>query len=139
MNKIETYTIPDAIKVFGLQVKNFPDGIGEVFHQLVNLLPAGDTRPFYGISQMTDKGFSYVAAALEMKDGEAESYACEAYTVPKGDYLSVRVEDWPEKTKTINSIFGEMFKDARAQMGEPCIEIYKDRKEMFCLVRMKKV
>ncbi len=135
---METYTIPEDIKVFGLQVKNFPDGIGEVFHKLVNSLPAGDTRPYYGISQMTDKGFSYVAAALETKEGEAETYACERYTIPKGDYISVRVEDWPEKTKTINGIFAEMFKDPRAEMSKPCIEIYKDRKEMFCLVRMKK-
>ena len=74
---MEKYNLEDNVKVFGVHVKTFPQGIGEAFDALLKMLPPGDDRPFYGISEMTKGGIIYKAAALETFDGEAEKYGCE--------------------------------------------------------------
>ncbi|MEP6512402.1 MAG: hypothetical protein ABJA79_00940 [Parafilimonas sp.] len=52
---IEKYNLKDDIKVFGVEVKNFPEGIGEAFDKLVNMLAEGLERSFYGISEIMRK------------------------------------------------------------------------------------
>lgn len=135
---MEKYNLTDDVKVFGMQVKTFPQGIGEAFDELVKMIPAGDERPYYGISKMTKDGFMYVAAALQKYEGEAEKYGCENYTVEKGEYLAITVMDWPKKTDSIKDVFEEMVKDERSDETQPCVEIYKNMEEMVCMVKLDK-
>lgn len=132
---MEKYNFPDDVKVFGFQAKTFPHGIGEAFAELIKMLPEGDQRPYYGISECTKEGFIYKAAALETYDGEAEKYGCEKYVVEKGEYLTETVLDWRSKTNCINSVFGEIFKDEHCDKSKPCIELYKNEEEMICMVK----
>ncbi len=108
---IEKYNLKDDIKVFGVEVKNFPEGIGEAFDKLVNMLAEGFERSFYGISEITEKGFIYKAAAEEKYKGEAEKYHCESYGIEKGEYLTATLKDWRKKTDLIKDIFYEMMQD----------------------------
>src|SRR5688500_7550240 len=114
--------LPEGIKVFGKQVRNFPSGIGEAFHELVKLLPPGDSRPFYGIGECTSEGIIYKAAALETFEGEAERYQCQRYVIEPGDYLCVTVRDWRPKTGSIKSVFDELYKHALADRKKTSIE-----------------
>src|SRR5688500_4052974 len=107
---MEKTFLPKAIKVFGKPVTSFPHGIGEVFDELVKMIPAGDPRPFYGIGECTSQGMVYKAAALETFKGEAEHYGCERYIIEPGDYLSITVKDWRPKTDAIKSVFDELYK-----------------------------
>ncbi len=74
---MEKLTIENDLKVFGVQVKTFPLGIGEAFDKLVKMLPGGFDRSFYGISYMEGDKMIYYAAAEENMPGEAEKYSCE--------------------------------------------------------------
>ena len=47
-NSMETIHLEQEVKVFGVQVKTFPMGIGEAFDQLIKMLPGGFSRSFYG-------------------------------------------------------------------------------------------
>jgi hypothetical protein len=63
---MEKYLIESDLTVFGVQVKTFPLGIGEAFDQLIQLLPGGFDRSFYGISFLSKAGtMVYIAAATE--------------------------------------------------------------------------
>ncbi|CAN5527774.1 hypothetical protein BH10BAC2_BH10BAC2_08590 [soil metagenome] len=134
---METYHIPHNIKVFGNQVTSFPEGIGAAFNALIKILPQGDQRPYYGISECTKDGTMYIAAAEKKNEAEATQYGCSTYTVEKGDYLSVTVNDWMSKTGSIKNVFEEIMKDGRADNTKPAIEIYKDDKEMLCMVKLR--
>jgi hypothetical protein len=134
---METLKIENDLKVFGIRVQNFPDGIGEAFDALTQMVPPGDDRPFYGISECTKDGVVYIAAALETFDGEAEKYRCDTYYIEKGEYLSAILLDWPSKTASIKNVIGDLLKDRRADSTKPCVEVYKNMKEMLCLVKTK--
>jgi predicted transcriptional regulator YdeE len=133
---MEKYTLQNDLKVFGVQVKTFPNGIGEAFEALVKMLPGGFDRPYYGISYMSKDGkMIYIAAAIEKQEGEAEKYNCERYTIEKGEYLVITVNDWRSKTDCIKDVFHEILNDSHVDKTKPAIEWYKDEKEMICMVK----
>lgn len=123
------------MKVFGVQVKTFPNGIKEAFDEIINKLPRQDRRLYYGISECTNEGIIYIAAAGQAFDGEGKQYGYETYTVEKGEYLAETVYGWLNKTHCIKDVFEAMFTDARADRSKPCVEIYKNDDEMVCMVK----
>ena len=132
---METYSLKNELTVFGTQVKSFPSGIGEAFEILVNKV-GGFNRSFYGISRMDGNCMIYVAAALEIFEGEAAKQGCEKYTVEAGEYLVVTIHDWRSKTACIKDVFHEMMQDERAGTTYPCVEWYRNDDEMMCMVKM---
>jgi hypothetical protein len=132
---MEGYYLEHDLKVFGRQVKTFPDGITEAFDELIKILPQGDVRPYYGISECTKEGIVNIAAAHETFKGEGAQLGYKNYLVEKGEYITQTVFDWHNKTHSIKNVFEEMFTDARADRAKPCIEIYKNDDELICMVR----
>jgi hypothetical protein len=135
---MEKYNMKNDLKVFGVHVKNFPKGIGLAFDSLLEMIPGGFDRSYYGISSMSETGtVVYKAVAEEKFDGEAQKYNCEQDVISKGEYLTVSLKDWRKKTDSIKDIFHEMMKDDRVDKTKPCIEWYKDDNEMMCMLKMK--
>ncbi|CAA9532092.1 MAG: hypothetical protein AVDCRST_MAG96-3633 [uncultured Segetibacter sp.] len=134
---MEKYNVLNDVKVFGVQVKTFPEGIGEAFDDLLKMLPEGFNRSFYGISEMTEKGFVYKAVAEEKHDNEANIYNCERSIIEKGEYLVAPVRDWRKKTDSIKYVFQEMMHNSSVDKTRPCIEWYINNDEMWCMVKSK--
>ena len=136
--QIKEFHLPADLKVFGLQVKTFPDGIGQAFDALVQTIPGGFDRPYYGIAHMTADGqLIYNATALEKQPGEPEKYGYERYFIEKGNYLTITVNEWRSQIACIKDVFHTIMQDERADKTKPCIEWYKNDKEMLCMVKMK--
>lgn len=136
MKTAKKIKIQSDIAVFGSQVKLFPEGIKAAFDDLTEMLPGGFDRSFYGISYMSKDGkMIYIAAAEEKIAGEAEKYKCERHTIPKGEYLTIAVKDWRNKTDSINGIFHQIIEDERANKTTPAVEWYKNDEEMLCMVK----
>ena len=77
----------------------------------------------------------YIAAALEKYEAEAEKYNCHRYTIEKGEYLTVTVYDWHNKTGSIKEVFCEIIRDSRVDKTKPAVEWYKNDHEMMCMVQ----
>jgi hypothetical protein len=134
---METFQLKNDITVFGFEVNTFPDGIGDAFDRLVNKVPDGLGRDYYGISfRDSANKFVYLATALEKEHGEAEKYECDRYTIKKGDYVTEAVWDWRKKTNLIKHVFERLFNSIQGTPTGPCIEWYKDNNEMLCMVRL---
>jgi len=134
---METFVIKKNIEAFGFQVKTFPDGIGEAFDSLIEMVPEGLNRSYYGISYMTpDNKAVYIAAVEEKNKGEAERNKCERYTIEQGKYLAVAVKDWRQKTDTIKDVFHGMDKEENIDRSKPCVEWYKNDDEMLCMLKL---
>ena len=135
---METYNLSHDIKAFGVQVKTFPMGVGEAFHDLIQKLPNGDKRSYYGISVCTDKGIIYSAAAEEAYPGEADKYDYEKYEIQKGEYLTEEIKGWQQKINCIKDVFEELMKDKRVNSTLPpvCVEWYKNQEEMLCMIKI---
>ncbi|MDX2048561.1 MAG: hypothetical protein SFU87_17375 [Chitinophagaceae bacterium] len=134
---MKIYHIESDLKIFGRQVKRFPDGIEEAFDELVKML-GGFNRSFYGICFMGKDGrLVYCAAAKENHEGEAEQYNCEKYIIEKGEYLAVTIHGWRKKTDTIKDVFHGLMQDERADQTKQSVEWYKNDDEMMCMVKAK--
>jgi len=133
---MEIYNLQHNVKVFGFRVKSFPAGIGEAFESLIKMVPGGFDRAYYGIGYRSEGGqMSYIAAALEKYEGEAEKYNCERYIIEKGEYLAISVYDWRKKTGCIKDVFHEIIQDTRVDKTKPAVEWYKTDHEMACMVQ----
>lgn len=135
---METYNLKNDMKVFGTEVKNFPNGVDDAFHRLIKMLPGGDKRFYYGIFEMDKNGqMHYHATAEETHEGEAEEFNCERRTIEKGEYLAETIDNWREKIECIKDVFQEMIKDSRVDKMKPGIEWYKNDKEMVCMLKTR--
>ncbi|MEO5683516.1 MAG: DinB family protein [Chitinophagaceae bacterium] len=132
---MEIYTLAADLKLIGSRVKTFPAGIGEAFDAMIKTLPDGESRSYYGFSNMDAGGNTgYYAAAAEKFPEEAGKYGYERHAIPKGDYLTVSVTGWRTKTACIKDVFHEMMQDERYDNTKPCIEWYKNDDEMICML-----
>jgi predicted transcriptional regulator YdeE len=133
---MEKINLNQEIKVFGIQVKTFPAGIGEAFEGLIKMIPGGFNRSYYGISYMDPNGaIIYYATAAETTEGEAEKYHCERCIIESGEYLSVTVNQWRDKTGCIKDVFHEIMKEGDVDNTKPAVEWYKNDDEMLCMIR----
>ena len=142
MDGMDRFNLIRGIRVFGFQVENSPEGIGEAFNDLVNRVGGGFRRQYYGISEVKDGCFVYTAAAEATCEGEGRQFGFEEYEIEKGEYLAVIIRDWRKKTESIKDVFQEMIVDQRVDCSKPFVEWYKDDDEMICMARihpMKKI
>jgi hypothetical protein len=134
---MKTFKIDDDIRVFGTIVHTFPDGIGEVFDEIVKRLPGGFDRSFFGICLMTADGIKYIAAAQEKHEGEGRLYGYNNYVIEKGNYATEEIKNWRSKTDSIKHIFDEMYKSRQdADIMKPCVEWYQNDDVMWCMIRL---
>ena len=136
MDKKEFY-LPADVKVFGFLVNTFPAGIEDAFDMLIQ--KTGDcvgARNYYGVSEYKDGKMVYYALADEKFSDEPEKFNYEKFTIEKGNYLTVFVSDWQQKTNSIKDIFSEIVQDPRVNKAKPAIEWYKSEDEMMCLVQI---
>jgi hypothetical protein len=137
INDMKIHTIKEDIRVLCKLVPEFPKGIKEGFDSLIAKFGQAG-RGYYGISYMENNKIIYkVAVSVSAKDDVAKS-DLEPFTITKGDYLAETVTDWMPKTDQIKGIFEGLMKDQRFDDNFPCVEWYKDDKEMMCMVRIKK-
>jgi len=135
---METYNLKNDLKVFGKEVRTFPLGVAEAFHDLLTMIPDGSHRAYYGLSHIDEMGkIIYKAAAEENYAGEAEKYNCKRYLIEKGEYLSVTITNWRDNTECIKDVFHDMMEDDRADKTKDVVEWYKTETEMLCLVKVK--
>ncbi|MEO6221552.1 MAG: hypothetical protein ABIO81_14050 [Ginsengibacter sp.] len=133
---MKKYILSSDINVFGFQVKSFPQGISEAFDNLMNTIDDKNfTRSYYGITKAAKDGsMLYYATALENSSDEADKYNLERLSISKGEYLTETLNDWLTKIDSIKTIFQRMMQDGRVDKTKPCVEWYKNKNEMMCMV-----
>lgn len=134
---MEKFKINKDIKVFGEQVHNTPQGIGEAFEALKKMLPFDDNRTFYGICHCSSSGFKYIAAAEEKLEGEGERYNLETFTIERGEYFCKTVKGWTENLNLIREAFASFGDNPEIDNSKPLIEVYKSINEMMCMVKLR--
>jgi predicted transcriptional regulator YdeE len=133
---MENVKFDKDIKVFGIDVKTFPNGIGDAFDELIKKTGdcAGD-RNYYGISEFKNGKMFYYATAQEEAEDEAKKYNYESYTIERGEYFTEVLKNWKQKTNCIKDVFIEMMKSDSVNKAKPCIEWYKNDEEMLCMMK----
>lgn len=135
---MKKYSLTNDIKVYGSEVIDFPKGVEKAFDKLIATLPQGTGRPCFGLSKMKEDGsILYIAAIEQHNDDEPVKHNYTAYTIDKGEYLSIEILDWMPKVDSIKDVFSELLRHSEASPAGWCIEWYKSDKEMLCLVKTR--
>ena len=134
---MKEFNFPEDVNVFGFSVDTFPAGIGDAFDILIQKTgDCADARSYYGLSEFKNGKMIYYALAEEKFPGEGEKFNYEKFTIEKGDYLTMKVSGWQNKTNSIKDVFSEIIEDSRVNKTKPAIEWYLNEDEMMCLVQM---
>ena len=125
------------MKIFCVTAKSFPYDIKGAFGSLISKLPSIEDRTFFGVSYQTMSGeMIYKAAVLESFNGESEQYACESFTIQKGEYITETLKNWRQDEESIGTTFKKLA-DARPDTTFPCVEWYQGQ-DVMCMVRIDK-
>ena len=134
---MKTIELENDIKVFGVTVPQFPQGIPAAFDAIVTSLPGGFDRSFYGLSSMEGNVMRYIAAAEETFEGEAALYGYANFRIPSGTYISKELQNWRTQTSCIKDIFHELIeKHPNVDQRIPAVEWYINEERMFCMIRL---
>lgn len=106
---MKEYTLQQDLHLMCVTAQSFPEGIGAAFDSLTGMLPDTKDRTFFGISTpVKEGGMLYKAAVLQTSEGESEQYACDAFILPKGKYLTETLKDWRKQEDMIGKTFRKM-------------------------------
>ena len=134
---MEKINLKNDIKVFGTEVKTFPNGVDDAFHELIKTIADDneDARSYYGISEYKNGKMLYYATAEERQAGDAEKFNYKTLVIESGDYVAEKLDDWRTKTDCIKDVFQKIIDNGKADTTKPAIEWYKNDKEMLCMVK----
>ncbi len=133
---METYNLPEDVKVFSTTAKSFPEGVQEAFITLEKML-SKEGRTFYGISYGSKDGtIIYKAAVSESFEGEAEKLGFEKFIIKKGEYATETILNWRKKMESIGPTFQTLLADPLLDKTSYCLEWYKSEKELMCMVKL---
>jgi hypothetical protein len=137
--KMEDFILKEDINVFCVQAASFPDKIMEAHQTLHSLIDFNPERRYFGLSSPDQSGeIIYKAAAEEIIPGELSKHHLEAYTIPKGNYLSRVIRNFTSNIGEIGKTFQEMINEPTIAPDGICIEWYLKNDEVRCMVRTVK-
>lgn len=137
---MEKYYLEEDVTLFCVAASSFPAGIKDAFDKLRNLDPTMLTRDLFGISHQTREGkIIYKAATQEAYEGEGKNYGCETVLLKKGEYLTQTVKGWRKDEGSIASTFQRLLKTPDLDSKSFCVEWYKSKDDVMCMVRLETV
>ena len=135
---MKPYFLDSDINVICVTASSFPDGIVPAFDKLNSLIQSPEPRRIFGISYGDGAtNITYKAAAEEKSADEAGRLGCERFTIKKGEYTSLYIEDFMKNIPAIGQAFRDMCRDKRIDSNGYCIEMYlNNNKDVLCLVKL---
>lgn len=137
--KIEKFYIEKDINVFFVTATSFPDGVPAAYEKLHEMITASAERKYFGISWPENGKIIYKAAAEELEEGEAEKYNCKAFTIKRGNYISILIKDHMKDGASIGNAFQTLLKHPGIDPKGYCLEWYINYADgdVRCLVGVK--
>ncbi len=133
-NKIkpEIFILDEPIKIFCVNADSFPEGVMKAHQTLHGIASFNPGRRFFGIS-WGKQSITYKAGATELHPGELNKKGLEEFTVRKGKYLAVMLNDFNQ----IKDVFARLIEDTRIDPNGYCVEMYLDMDKVRCMVTLK--
>jgi predicted transcriptional regulator YdeE len=135
---METTQVPNDIAIMCHPASSFPDGIPKAHQELHAKVPFSIYRRCFGISKPNSHGqIIYKAAAEEIAEGECDMYQFEPMTIPAGNYISIRVDDFIKDVQQIGKAFRQLTAHPEIDPSSYCVEMMLNEKDVLCMVRLK--
>ena len=134
---METTSLAEDIPIYCTMADHFPDGVPAAFQRLHNLVTFSTNRSYISISRPENGGrIIYRPGATEITDGEFKDLPLDKFTVRKGNYVCMRVQDFRSDVTRIQQAFTELLAHPNIDPQGYCVEIYESEDDVMCLVRL---
>lgn len=134
---MDTIVFEKDISACCVAASSFPNGVLAAFQTLHGKLDRKDERQHFGISHgLPDGGIHYLAAATELSPDEAEALGLDRFTIQKGAYLGLTIQDYMKDLGEIGRAFHQLLQTPDLDPEGYCLEIYEG-KDVQCLIKLK--
>ena len=121
-----------------VKASSFPEGIMAAHQALHTKITNHPGRMYYGISYPDKDGkIQYYAAASELSLNEALDHQLEQMVLRKGNYYAEIIQDYMQNLSAIGNCFQQLISQSDIDPEACCIEWYKTRTEVQCMVQIK--
>jgi predicted transcriptional regulator YdeE len=136
---VEKITVENEVSVFCVKAMSFPAGIEDAFHKIMEILTQKNdmARAIYGISKPDAKHNIQYWACATIANGESLSDYQETYTIKKGEYISIVVNDFAKDLLAVGRAFQTLLQNPEIAPDGECIEWYIGKDSVRCMVRLK--
>jgi hypothetical protein len=136
MNPMEEFYIEKDICLVYELANDFESDIAASFLRLAEKIKNdGKKRDCYGIVISEKNVMQYRAAYTESNSGEGIALRIPTIVIPRGNYYSIRMEDWSKKLLQIGPTFDQLLQSGKVDLKSPCIEYYKTERELICMIK----
>lgn len=133
---MEQIFIDNDIEVLCITAPSFPAGVAAAFEKLHSLFPP-EGRTYYGLSKLgRDGAIVYKAAATPLPQDNTEGL--ETYTIKKGNYQAITINDYMKNTPAIGAAFQQLTAIGDIDPQGECVECYLNAHVVQCMVRTTK-
>ncbi|HVS96393.1 MAG TPA: hypothetical protein VHE54_07895 [Puia sp.] len=134
---METYMLDHDVRLCCFSADSFPDGVMAAFQRLNARVPGHEGRRLFGLSWPDGKGsMIYKAAVEERYPGEAEALGAEHYTLKKGEYLGLEVNNFMDDIPSIGRAFRQLVAAPGVHPNTMGVEEYLSGTLVRCMVPM---
>ncbi len=132
---MEVYILSEDIDVICVPAQSFPDGVKAAHEKLHSMIPFTTERRYFGISWGSEKGaIHYQAAAEILSPDDANLKDTVPFTIWKGKYMSIVIEDFMKDIPAIGRAFEELLSLDMIDPEGYCLEWYISNKDVRCMV-----
>ena len=119
-----------------VQASSFPNGVMAAHEKLHSIVPFSTERKYLGISRPEDGVIEYKAGTEIIKEGEAEQYKLGTLVLPKGNYVSISINNYMKDIPAIGQAFSQLTALPGIDPNGYCVEWYLNDKDVICMVRV---
>lgn len=135
---MEIFTLDDDLLLLFQTAESFPEGVLAAHQTLHRKLENKPQRQFFGISYPVSLGkIVYHAAAECLPVDNPAALGCTTFTLKKGPYLSVVLNDYLRDIPSIGRTFQQLLDDPRLDPDGYCVEWYVDDRDVRCMVPIR--
>jgi hypothetical protein len=131
---MKTIHLENDIMLFCITADAFPDSVPHAWYQLYKLLDGTTCCAIYGVSFKNEMGVLMYKASVEATlAGEANG--CKMFQIPKGDYPTETIMDFPKQLHLISRTFQTLLAHPDRATDAVCVEGYKNNDDLVCMMK----
>ncbi|TGN19154.1 transcriptional regulator [Leptospira idonii] len=134
---MDKFVLEEDIPILYVTATSFPAGIMKAHRKVYSLVSSSKERRYFGVSRPENGGeIVYRAAAEELEEGEAAKLGCESMFIPKGNYISIEIDNYVKDVPIIDRTFRKLLTHPDLDPNGYCVEWYLNEKDVRCMVKL---
>lgn len=136
MNSKEIFSISEDIHVLTFKASSFPQGIAEAHTKIQSQFSNIHEKTIFGISRPENGNINYWSAIKLTHYGNTDDFGVGQFTISKGEYISIMVNNYIEDPLSISSAFQSLTRHPGIDPEAYCIEWYLGEKDVKCMIKL---